>query len=80
MLLITSIASVNAKLIKGKTVGIMNSGNTIYVDDDNIEGPWDGTIEHPYQFIQDSVNVADKGDTIFVFRGTYIVYPMTMKL
>ena len=31
---------------------------TIYVDDDNTDGPWDGTQEHPYQFIQDGVDNA----------------------
>ena len=32
-----------------------NSNNTIYVDDDNISGPWDGTSEHPYRFIQQAI-------------------------
>ena len=27
--------------------------NMIYVDDDNIDGPWDGTQEYPFQDIQD---------------------------
>jgi len=45
--------------------------NTIYVDDDNIEGPWDGTQECPYQHIQDAINVATDGDTVFVYAGTY---------
>ncbi|HIG99638.1 MAG TPA: hypothetical protein HA258_03550, partial [Thermoplasmata archaeon] len=31
-------------------------GSTIYVDDSNTDGPWDGSIEHPYQFIQDGVD------------------------
>ena len=44
---------------------------TIYVDDDNTEGPWDGTPEHPYQHIQDAVNVSSDGNIIFVFNGTY---------
>ena len=44
---------------------------TIYVDDDNTEGPWDGTHEHPFQYIQDGVNVSVDGDTVFVHNGTY---------
>lgn len=46
--------------------------NTIYVDDDNIEGPWDGTLEHPYQCIKDGVDNASQGDTVYVFNGTYV--------
>ena len=46
-------------------------GNTIYVDDDNMEGPWDGTSEHPYQFINDGVNAADISDTVYVLKGLY---------
>ena len=45
--------------------------NTIYVDDDNTEGPWDGTQEHPYQFIQDAIDNASDGDTVFVYGGIY---------
>lgn len=44
---------------------------SIYVDDDNIYGPWDGTIEYPYQYIQDGVNAAISGDIVFVYAGTY---------
>ena len=44
---------------------------TIYVDDDNTGGPWDGTQEHPYQHIQDAIDNASDGDTVFVYSGTY---------
>lgn len=44
---------------------------TIYVDDDNTSGPWDGTIEHPYQYIQDGIDAAENKDTVFVETGEY---------
>ena len=49
----------------------VNFGNTIYVDDDNTNGPWDGTQNHPYLLIQDGVNSANIGDTVYVYSGTY---------
>jgi parallel beta-helix repeat protein len=44
---------------------------TIYVDDDNIEGPWDGTLEHPFRYIQDAVRASHSYDTVYVFSGIY---------
>jgi len=49
----------------------IQSMKTIYVDDDNTEGPWDGSIEHPYRFITDALQEASGEDTIFVNFGTY---------
>lgn len=46
-------------------------GLIIYVDDDNTDGPWDGSIDHPFQFIQDAIDDATDGDTILVFDGVY---------
>jgi parallel beta-helix repeat protein len=43
----------------------------IYVDDDNTAGPWDGSWEHPYQYIQHGINNAADGDTIYVLNGVY---------
>jgi len=44
---------------------------TIYVDDNNTAGPWDGTNTNPFQNIQDGIDDAINGDTIFVYNGTY---------
>ncbi|GAG88793.1 unnamed protein product, partial [marine sediment metagenome] len=46
----------------------------IYVDDDNTEGPWDGSYEHPFQTITEGINAAEDGDTVFVFNGNYDEY------
>jgi len=47
------------------------AATTIYVDDDNTTGPWDGTQSYPYNFIQDAINASVAGDTIYVKSGTY---------
>jgi parallel beta-helix repeat protein len=52
----------------------ISSNKIIYVDDDNINGPWDGTMEHPYQFIHDGIKQATDGDIVFVHSGNYIDY------
>ena len=49
----------------------MALGNTIYVDDSNTGGPWNGTQEHPYQYIQDGIDGATSGDIVYVYSGTY---------
>ena len=47
------------------------STRTIYVDDDNVDGPWDGSLEHPFQNIQNAINAPIDSDIVFVFNGTY---------
>ena len=56
---------------KSSLMGFNPRGTTWYVDDDNTMGPWDGTQEHPFQYIQDGINAANNGDTVFVYNGTY---------
>jgi parallel beta-helix repeat protein len=43
----------------------------IYVDDDNTQGPWDGTYFNPYKSINDGINNSGIFDTIYVFMGQY---------
>jgi len=44
---------------------------TIYVDDDNTAGPWDGTKDHPYQNITTALQHTSAWSTIYVHNGTY---------
>jgi len=50
--------------------GCGDSGNEIYVDS-SYYGYSDGSAEKPYDSIQYAIDVADEGDTIYVFGGTY---------
>ena len=43
----------------------------LYVDDDNTQGPWDGSPQHPYQHITDAITNATDNDTIYILTGTY---------
>ena len=57
------------------TKGIaLSQSDIIYVDDDNTEGPWDGSMEHPYNVILYAIENATDGDTIYVYNGTYNDY------
>jgi hypothetical protein len=44
---------------------------TIFVNDDNINGPYLGTINYPYRTIGDAISYADNFDVVFVFSGVY---------
>lgn len=44
----------------------------VYVDDDNSEGPWEGTIQHPYRYIQEAIGAVAINGIVHVFDGLYI--------
>ena len=48
-----------------------NNASIIYVDDDNTIGPWDGSITHPFQTINDALAVSTDTSSIYIFSGTY---------
>jgi len=45
--------------------------STIYVDDNNTGGPWDGSSVHPYQNITSGLQHASVDDIIYVYNGVY---------
>ena len=47
------------------------AGTTIYVDDSNTAGPWNGTQDYPYKTIHEGITAASAGDTVSVLSGTY---------
>jgi nitrous oxidase accessory protein NosD len=47
------------------------AATTIYVDDDNTTGPWNGTQAFPYRNITQALTAAQIGDSIFIKNGTY---------
>jgi parallel beta-helix repeat protein len=51
--------------------GVYGKFPILYVDDDNIAGPWDGTEDYPYLTIHDALDHAYDGYTIYVLNGTY---------
>lgn len=55
----------------------------VYVDDDNIMGPWNGTKEYPYQTIKEGIGHAYEKWAVYVKNGTYyenIVINKTIQL
>jgi parallel beta-helix repeat protein len=70
ILMIFSISILSILIPNTKGYNIF-SNNILYVDDDNVEGPWDGSVEHPFKNIYDAVIIAVDYDTIYVKNGIY---------
>ena len=72
-LLFISVISSSGKYIEDSSIKFkkINSISTVYVDDNNTDGPWNGSMNYPYKCIQDAVNSTKPGSSIYVFNGTY---------
>ena len=44
---------------------------TWYVDDNNTLGPWNGSLQYPFEHIADALQNATDYDTVYVFTGIY---------
>ena len=62
MLLVGTVLPVTGTIITNKTTSFNTSGNTLYVG---------GSGEGNYTKIQDAIDNASDGDTVFVYNGTY---------
>ena len=70
LFLFINIINGSIKIAK-ENITLTSNNDIIYVDGDNTQGPWDGTLEHPYKSINDGVKNAINGNTILVLNGTY---------
>jgi parallel beta-helix repeat protein len=61
--------TINNQLIDSNNVIVEDT--IIYVDDDNIQGPWDGTTQNPYRYIQQGIDNSNNGYTVRVLNGVY---------
>jgi PKD repeat protein len=53
--------------------------NEVFVDDSNMQGPWDGTSTHPYHSIQDGIDAVAVMGTVHVASGLYREYLLVSK-
>lgn len=68
--LVLLLALLALTVISGNSAGEGNDSTTLYVDDDAGEGG-DGSLEQPFNTIQEALNASQSGDTIRVFEGMY---------
>ena len=63
LMIVSTIVSVSGTILTEKTSHPLTKGNTLYVG---------GSGPNNYTKIQDAINDANNGDTVFVFAGLYI--------
>ncbi len=69
LLFISSITAFPSSPINDTTDLVYNS--LLFVDDDNQNGPWDGSAEHPYYNLEQAVENASPLSQIYIKNGYY---------
>jgi parallel beta-helix repeat protein len=59
--------------------GVYGNFPIVYVDDDNSQGPWDGTKNHPFSSIQQGIDAVYDGWCVYVQNGMYHEHLMVNK-
>jgi len=67
----TILCLLSVLLLMGCKIPVRAEPMTLYVDDDNITAPWDGTKEHPYQNVTSALTKSTDGHMILVRAGIY---------
>jgi parallel beta-helix repeat protein len=68
LFILPSTAQLAPVTTKNQTLGLVP---WLYVNVNNTQGPWDGSPEHPYQYIQQAIDHAGADFGIYVYHGTY---------
>jgi parallel beta-helix repeat protein len=72
ILLFCLLFLLNILFVNPRIYSVQASGTTIYVDGRNFGDPSeDGSIQNPYNTIQEGVDGASSGDTVFIANWTY---------
>ncbi|UCE38834.1 MAG: PKD domain-containing protein, partial [Thermoplasmata archaeon] len=79
ILCVVMVASISIPITQNVGESSSTLGGTIYVDDDNTSGIEDGSLQYPYNTIQEGVDAASSGDTVYVFNGMYYEHVIISK-
>lgn len=66
-----NIAFISIMLIVFHSSSFSQPGTIIYVDDDNTSGVEDGSLQHPFNTVEEGIDAAYISDTVFILNGDY---------
>lgn len=71
VLLVSSLTTMIADAQRSSDDSSFLPKGTIFVDDSNTQGPWNGSSDYPYRYINEGIFYANDGDTVYVMSGLY---------